>query len=451
MKIIVVGGGKVGTSLTELLTEADHSVTVVDTDAATVQDVTEEYDAIGIVGNGASYSILEQAEVDQADVLVAATPTDEVNMVACLLAKKMGCANTIARIRNPEYNRQLRLLQEDLGLSLVINPELSAAQEIVGLLGFSGAESLISMVGGRVNMVRYRVQEGSPLTGRPLAELDHKKGENVIVCSVERDGEVFIPKGDFVLAAGDHAHLVGSLQNVDLFLRRMGVYRHVVRSIILVGGGKIAYYVAMMLKEANMEVKIIEKDHARCVTLAENLPHVLVVQGDGSEQKVLDSEGITETDAIVALTGMDEENLLISMYASLQNVPKVITKINRMEYVGIVERMGLDSIVSPKQSAVNNIARYVRAMRGGGGEVNAIYRLADGKAEAMELTVNENVLHIGKALKDLPLRKDVLIACIIREGRIIFPTGGDCLKMGDKLVVVTTAHLLAGVNGMFEE
>lgn len=451
MKIIVVGGGKVGTSLTKLLTEADHSVTVIDTSAATITALTEDYDAIGLVGNGASYSLLDEADAEEADLLIAATSSDEINMIACLLAKKMGCMNTIARIRNPEYNQQLAFLQEDLGLSQVINPELSAAQEIVGLLGFSGAESLVSMVGGRVNMVRYRVQEGSPLTGRPLSELDHKKGENVIICAVERDGEVFIPKGDFVLKAGDHAHLVGSLQNVDIFLRRMGVYRHVVRSVMIIGGGKIAYYVAKMLKNSNMEVKIIDASHARCLELAQELPHVLVIEGDGSDQRTLDSEGLSEVDAVVALTGMDEENLIISMYANLQNVPKVITKINRMGYIGIVERMGLDSIISPKQSAVNSIARYVRAMRGGGGEVNAIYRIAEGQAEAIELTVSENVNHIDQPLRELPLRKNVLIACIIRDGRTIFPTGNDCLKLADKLVIVTTERLLAGVNGIFEE
>lgn len=452
MNIVIVGGGKVGASLTQLLTEANHSVTVVDTNQDNLNAITEEFDAIGIIGNGASYHTQDNADVASADLLIAATSTDEINMMACLLARKLGCPNTIARIRNPEYNHQLHLLQDELGLSLVINPELSAAQEIVSILNFSEAESVIPMAGGKVNMVRYRIEDGSPLTGRPLAELDHKQDENVIICAVERSGEVYIPRGDFVLAQGDHIHLVGPLQNVDMFLRRMGIHRHIVRSVMLVGGGKIAYYTALMLASTNMEVKILEKSAERCKELAESLPDTLIIEADGSDQRALDSEGLAETDALVALTNMDEENLIISMYCKLQNVPKVISKLNRTEYIGIVERMGLDCVVSPRQSAVNQITRYVRALRSHGeGEVNALYRIAGGKAEAMELTVNTAVAHLGEPLKNLPIRQDVLIACIIRERKPRFPTGEDVLMDGDKLIIVTTAKLLAGINSIFEE
>ena len=314
MDIVIVGDGKVGATLTEMLSGEGHSLTIIDQNPAVLKRQTERLDIIGVLGNGASYQVQQEAGVPDADLFIAATSTDEVNMVCCLLAKKLGCPNTIARIRNPEYNEQLRLMREELGLSLVINPELSAAREIASLLSFPHADSIGSLSGGRVQIVRYTLEEKGLLIGRRLSEISQKRGQNVVVCAVEREGEVSIPKGEFRLEAGDHIYLAGKLSNIDNFLRAYGERSYAIRNAMVIGGGKITHYLAKMLEGTATKLKILEKDPQRCRLLAEKLPHALVIEADGSDRAVLDEEGIGETDAVIALTNMDEENLIISMY-----------------------------------------------------------------------------------------------------------------------------------------
>lgn len=450
MDIVIVGDGKVGSTLSEMLSEEGHSVTIIDKNPHVLRRHTEEMDVIGILGNGAGMESQKEAGVETADLLIAATSSDEVNMVACLLGKKLGCKNTIARIRNPEYYEQLRLLRDDLGLSFTINPELSAAGEIANIISFPNADSLGSLAGGRVRIVRYTLEEGSPLAGLKLMDIKQKRGSNVVVCAVERDGEVHIPKGDFALQEYDHIYITGTLSGIEKFLQQYGEEKFTIKDAMIIGGGKITYYLAKMLKDSRVHLKIIEKNHEKCVDLKEKLPFVTVIEGDGSDQMILDEEGVKNTDAVIALTDRDEENLIISMYGVLQNVPKIITKINNTGYLSIVEEIGLDSVISPKYSAADQIARYVRAQQNTrGNKVDSLHKIVNGNAEALEFIVQEGADRLNEPLKYLPIATNVLVAGILRGKELIFPTGEDHFQVGDRVIVVTTDVTFDDFNDIF--
>ena len=455
MKVVIVGDGKVGRSLSEMLSEEGHSVTVIEQDKQVLKRHTEEMDIIGVLGNGASSKAQIEAGVPGADLLIAATTSDEVNMLACLVARKLGCENTIARIRNPEYNEQLQLLREELGLSFVINPELSAAREIANVISFPNVDSLGDLAGGRVRIVKYTLEEDSPLAGQRLMDIRQQKGNNVVVCAVERNGEVHIPKGDFTLKVYDHIYVTGTLASIEKFLHRYGEHKFIIKNAIIVGGGKITYYLARMLEESRVHLKIIEKDYERCVELKETLPGVTVIEADGTEQAVLDEEGIKDVDALIALTDRDEENLIISLYATLQNVPKVITKINRTGYLGIVDEIGLDSIISPQYSAADQIARYVRAQQNTrGNKVDSLHKIvtgnAEANAEALEFIIQKDAKRLNEPLKYLPIAPNVLVAGIVRGQKLIFPTGEDHFQEQDRVIVVTTNTAFDDFNDIFE-
>ena len=404
-------------------------------------------------GNGVSAAVLREAGAEHADLLIAATSTDEVNMVCCLTAKKMGTSYTIARIRNQEYTSGLAELKRDLGIDMVINPENATAVEISRLLRFPSAANIETFCRGRVELMGFRLMEEDFLVGNPLQDLSSQvKKLSLLFCAVDRDGEVIIPNGSFVPQAGDNLYLIGRPTGLDQFFRLLGRYTPKVRRVFLVGGGKISLYLAILLEKMQMQVKIVELSEARCRFLSELLPHSTIICGDGTDQELLDSENLSSCDAFVALTDRDEDNLIISLYAAQLGLSKVITKSNRQNYNRIAQAVGLDSIISPKQLATSHILQVVRGMQNSQGSVmNALYRIADGAAEAMEFTVTASTRHLGTPLRDLSLKPGILVAVVARGGEIIIPEGSTSIQEGDSVILISRDRRLQDLNDIYDE
>lgn len=439
MKIIIAGDGKVGLALTRQLLHEGHEVTIVDSNPVVLQANMYQYDVMAVQGNAATMEALRQARVEQADLLIAATSADEINLLCCLTAKKMNSRlHTIARVRNPDYTEQLFFMREELGLSMTINPELSAAREIFHLLQFPSFLHRDSFAKGRVEIVGLRVDEGSRLEGVALHQLYKIAQVKVLVCAALRAGQVVIPDGSFELKKDDRIFVTARAVNLAQLIKNLGITKQKVRRVMLVGGGHISFYLAQRLLDAHLSVKIIEQNPSRARFLAENLPGAAVVLGDGSSQSFLESEGLGEADALVSLTGIDEENIVLSMYAHSQGVPKVVTKVNRLEYNRMFEALDIGSIVSPKDLCSALIARYVRGMQNKTGKILALHLIAEGNAAAMEFRVDEHTHHRGVPLKDVPLRRGVLISCISRGADTIIPDGTSSFEVGDTVVAVST-------------
>ena len=439
MKIIIAGDGKVGLALTRQLLHEGHEVTIVDSNPVVLQANMYQYDVMAVQGNAATMEALRQARVEKADLLIAATSADEINLLCCLTAKKMNSRlHTIARVRNPDYTEQLFFMREELGLSMTINPELSAAREIFHLLQFPSFLHRDSFAKGRVEIVGLRVDEGSRLEGVALHQLYKIAQVKVLVCAALRAGQVVIPDGSFELKKDDRIFVTARAVNLAQLIKNLGITKQKVRRVMLVGGGHISFYLAQRLLDAHLSVKIIEQNPARARFLAENLPGAAVVLGDGSSQSFLESEGLGEADALVSLTGIDEENIVLSMYAHSQGVPKVVTKVNRLEYNRMFEALDIGSIVSPKDLCSALIARYVRGMQNKTGKILALHLIAEGNAAAMEFRVDEHTHHRGVPLKDVPLRRGVLISCISRGADTIIPDGTSSFEVGDTVVSVST-------------
>ena len=451
MKVVIVGDGKVGFTLTKELSQAGHEVVVIDNDQQVLQESQDVLDVMVVHGNGASLDVQREANVGSANLLIAATSSDEVNLLCCACARKLGCKHTIARVRNPEYEQQARFLREELGLSMVINPEKAAAREIFRVLQLPSFLKRESFARGRVELVEMKIKEGSPLCGLRLDHLGEVSKVKMLLCAVEREGRVIIPKGNFVLQEGDKISVTAPTSQLSTIIKDLGIHKQRIQYVMIMGGSRIAEYLAQMLIEARVRVKIIEKDLARCRQLAEALPEALIIHGDGTAQDLLLSEDIQITDALVTLSGLDEENLIVSMYADFLGVPKCITKLNRTEYASTFEDKGLDTIVSPKLITANAIIRYVRAMSNtSGGSLITLHRLVDEKAEALEFAVTARSWYREKPLYELKLKDNLLIACIIRGGQIIIPKGGDCLKLGDVVVIVADAdRAITDLNEIF--
>lgn len=439
MKIIIAGDGKVGLALTRQLLHEGHEVTIVDSNPVVLQSNMYQYDVLAVQGNAATMEALRQARVEQADLLIAATSADEINLLCCVTAKKMNSRlHTIARVRNPDYTEQLFVMREELGLSMTINPELSAAREIFHLLQFPSFLHRDSFAKGRVEIVGLRVDEGSRLNGVALHQLYKIAQVKVLVCAVLRSGQVFIPDGSFELRKGDRIFVTARAVNLAQLIKNLGIAEQKIRRVLLVGGGHISFYLAQRLVDAGLSVKIIEQNPARARFLAENLPRASVVLGDGSSRSLLESEGMAEADALVSLTGMDEENIVLSMYARSQGVPKVVTKVNRLEYGHMFEELDIGSIVSPKELTSALIARYVRSMQNKTGKILTLHPIAEGSAAALEFRVDESVLYRGVPLKDVPLRRGVLISCITHGSNTVIPDGASSYGVGDTVVAVST-------------
>ena len=453
MRIIIVGGGKVGAAIATQLAKEDHDIVLIDKDRAVLKKLGEALDMMVIYGNGASLSVQREADVAHSDLLIAVGPLDELNMMCCLIARKLGCKNTIARVRDPEYVEQIYFLQDELGLNMTINPEWAAAGEIFRLTQIPAFLKRESFAKGRAEIVEIEIVKGGILDGIRLSELPAAVKVKVLVCAVRRDGEVHIPSGSFTLQAGDKIHVTSAATELIELVRGIGLRQHRTKSVLVVGGGKIAQYLCQMLVKSGTRVKIIEKSRERSMQLAELLPRVTVINADGSSQPVLLSEGVEQMDTVVTLTDIDEENIIISMYSNYIGVPQVITKINRTEYNEVLQTKGIDRVISPKLLCANSIISYVRAMQhASGGAVLAVHMLADGHVEALEFEVSASARHVGERLMDLPLKNNLLIVCINRRGKVIIPGGSDTIEHGDTVVVVSSGdEVLWDLNNIFLE
>lgn len=453
MKIIIIGTGKVGFSLAEQLLNEKHDITIVDTQDSALRRATDALDIMSVKGNGVSTDTLREAGAEDADLLVAATNSDEVNMVCCLTAKHLGAKYTIARIRNPEYNLGLHELKKNMGIDMVINPENATAVEISRLLRFPSAANIETFCRGRVELMGFRLQEGDFLVNQPLHALSAQvKQLSLLVCAVDRDGEVTIPNGSFVPQVGDKLYLIGRPTSLDQFFRLLGRYSPKVKTVFIVGGGKISVYLTAILEKMKMRVKIVELSEKRCRLVSEMMPRTTVICGDGTDQELLESERMSAADAFVALTDRDEDNLIISLYAMQQGMHKVVTKCNRQNYTGIAWAVGLDSVISPKLITAAQILQLVRGMQNSQGSVmNTLYRIADGKTEAMEFTVGPSTRHLNVPLRDLHLHKGILIAVIMRDGEIIIPEGSSCIQEGDSVIIISRDRPIQDLNDIYAE
>ena len=439
MQIIIVGCGKVGTALVQRLSTDDNSICIVDTDANIVHKLAAEHDVMGVVGNGASYSVLAEAGVERADLLIAMTVSDELNLLCCVIARKASKCQTIARVRNPMYNTEHDFLQKELGLSMIINPEQIAAREIANLLCFPSAIGIDHFSNGRVEILRFRIAQDSMLNDMSLKEVSAKINCDFLICAVNRDNEVTIPRGNFVLRSGDIISIVASRKNAIEFFHKINMKTTGVKNTMIVGGGKISLYLAQILATLNIDVKIIEKDEERCEELAELLPEATIVHGDGSDESVLLEERIETMDSFVAMMNLDEENILLSLLAKKKVRSKVVTKINRLQLNEVIHNLDLDSVVYPKLSTAQQILRYVRATRNSiGSNVQTLYRFYEDKVEALEFHITGDSRITGIPLQKLPLKTGLLICCITRDHQVIIPDGQTCILPGDRIIVVTT-------------
>lgn len=451
MKIVVIGMGKIGQTIIEELCGEGHELTAIDLNPKKIEDIVNNYDVQGIVGNGVNYDIQMEAGVKNAELVIAAAATDEINMLACLVAEKIGAAHTVARIRDPEYSRQFSFMLDTMGLDMVVNPEFETASEISRNLRYPSAVKIDTFSKGRIELVEYRIGESCPLNGMALSKISSRLNVRILVCAVQRKEQVIIPGGDFVLTAGDRIHFTAAHSEMPGFFKAMGEYKEKPHHVMLIGGGRIAYYLTRQLSDAGMRVKVIECDRDRCVELTELLPRASVICGEGTDPSLLREENLAGCDACVAITGIDEENVMISLYAKKLGVPKILTKINKTTLSdmlgGMLEEIGLDSIISPRQLTANRIVRYVRAMEGTeGSSMQTLYRLVGGRVEALEFKVEGDSALTGRPLRELSLKPDMLITCINRGGEIIIPGGGDCIRRGDHVIVVAAANRIRALG-----
>ena len=452
MKIIIAGAGKVGHSVAALLAQEGHDITIIDHDPDTIQSVSNELDVICVEGSATNPETLREAGARQADLLMAATEQDETNMVCGISARKLGTPHVIARVRDPQYLHQVEFLREALGLSVIVNPEYECAKEISRTLRFPGAVRVDAFSKGSAEIVEHKIPVGGKLEGVALKELVKRFGAKVLVSLVERGGEAMIPNGDFVLRAGDKMSVTGQSAELRRFFTAIGKYKRPVRRVMVVGGGRVAVYLTRMLLESGIQVTVVERNRDRCDQLCDLIPEAHIVYGDATNSDVLQEDGLFSADAFVTLTGDDEDNIITSLYAKTRGVNTVIVKVNRDYLDEILENAGLESIVSPKQIVAQQLARYVRAMGNSmGGSMETLYRLADGKVEAMEFKVSEDSACLNIPLKDLKLKPNILISAIIRGSKSIVPDGNTRILPGDHAVIVTAAGRIENMDAILEE
>lgn len=439
MNIIIVGAGKVGTTIADQLSSENHNITIIDLNQKKVEEAEEEFDAMGIVGNGASHQVQVDAGVMDAELLIAVTGSDELNLLCCLIAKKTGKCQTIARVRNPIYSKEVNFIKRQMGLSVVINPELTAAQEISQLLRLPYAKKVDTFARGRVEMIKFRMNPELHMDGLQVADIISKMKCDIMICGVERQGQVVIPNGDFVLKNNDLVSMMAVPKETAKFFRKMGIPTHQAKSTLIVGGGTIAYYLAKQLLEMRVDVRIIEQNKERCEMLSEQLPEATILQGDGTDKEFLLEEGLMHTDSFVALTNMDEENLMLALLARKYSNAKLIAKVNRIHFEEVVDELDIDSVIYPKNLAADHIVRYTRAMQNSlGSNVETLYKILDGQAEALEFVIREDSSVTNQRLMDLPLKDHLLVCYISRYGKLKMARGQDMLKVGDSVIIVTT-------------
>ena len=452
MNIIIAGAGKVGGTVAEHLSQEGHSVTIVDMADKTLERLSNQLDVMCVKGNCASRDLLLEAGARDCDVLIAATASDEINLLCCHCAHNIGVPYTVARVRGTEYANDLDTLKRDLGITMLINPEFASSVEISRLLRFPSAANIDTFARGRVELISFHVQETDFLAGRSLASLSSKiQGLPILFCAVERGEDVFIPNGSTVPVKDDRVYLAGTPNGIHQFFKLLGRHTHRIRNVFIIGGGRIAFYLLVQLERLGMSCKVVEKGEERCRELAEEFPHSLVIHGDGTDPELLTEERMASSDAFVALTDRDEDNLIISLYAHQAGVPKVVAKSSRQNYTAIARSAGVESVVSPKLATVGLILRFIRGLQNSKGTVmNALYRIAGGRAEAMEFIVSSATRNLGVALKELRLRKGILIAVIVRGNHVIIPEGSTCLEQGDDVIVIARDSGILDLNDIYE-
>ena len=438
MNIIIAGCGKVGRALAEQLSREKHDITVIDRKPEAIQQITNIADVRGVVGNGASFEIQMDAGIDTADLMIAVTDADEVNLLCCLIAKKAGGCQTIDRVRNPVYHHEIHHIKDELGLSMVINPEWAAAMEMARLLRFPSAIDIDTFANGRIELLRFQLEEQNPLCNNKIKDLHMLSRCEVLICIVERGKEVLIPSGEVELKVGDMISVVASPVNASRFFKTIGIETNQVKNTMIIGGGKISFYLAKRLLEMGIQVKIIEKDRDACERLCEILPKAMIINGDGTDRELLAEEGLAKAEGFAALTNMDEENVMLALYAKSMSKAKKITKVNRNTFDTIIGSLNIGSLIYPKHITSETILQYVRAMQNSiGSNVETLYRLVDGNAEALEFVIKGKSEVTDIPLQELQLKPHILVCAINRKGKIIIPKGQDCIQEGDSVVIIT--------------
>lgn len=449
MKIIIVGCGKVGTTLAEHLFEEGHDITVIDRHPEKLKTLSDRIDVLGVVGNGASISTQREAGVASADIFIVTTDSDELNLLCCLIAKKAGNLQTIARIRNPEYYNESRYIRDELNLSMVINPEQAAAEEIARIIKFPFAMKVDTFARGRVELIKLRIPRESLLDGMALSQMDSKLHCKVLICMVEREEEIIIPHGDFVLKGDDIVSFIAPHATAISFFAAAGTkMTGSIKSILFVGGGNVCYYAAKLLEETKITVKIIERDFERCNALSSMLPKAIIINGDGTDKKLLEEEGLKEVDAIGNLTGIDEENILLSLHATENTDAKVLTKINRVTFEDVISKLNIGSVINSNSITADNIVSFVRALNNsrGSSNVETLYKIGGGRAEALEFRVKTDKSVVGKPLMQLKLKPSVIVACIVKNGVAVTPNGQSVIENGDTVIVVSAERGLQDIE-----
>ncbi len=451
MNIIIVGNGKVGYTLATHLSKENNDVVIIDTNPSVLKKAEDVLDVMCIVGNGLSVSSLLEARVKTADLIIAATSRDEINMLCCLTAKKLGVKHAIARIRDPEYAYELSVLKKELELDMIINPEQEAAGEIVRLLRFPTANNIETFVNGKVELISFRIQEKDVLVGQSLAEVTSKYNLPILFATFVRQNEIIIPDGSYKIQTGDVAYIIGQPSVISNFFKKIGKYPSKIKNVMVIGGGRIAFYLCAALHLMGIHSTVIENDEARCIHLSELLPHSLIINADGTDPDVLASENMAQMGAVIALTGRDEENLFAALYATHVGVKKVVAKINRINYGNIIDNLGIESIVSPKNITAYQIIRYVRALKNSrGSNIETLYKIVDGEAEALEFTANQSTANLRKPFKNVDFKEGFLVAAIVRHGKIIIPSGNDYIEDRDNVIIITKNSNVSDLNDVFE-
>ncbi len=441
LQIIIVGCGKVGRTLVEQLSKEGHDITIIDKDAEKVQSVSSLFDIMGIVGNGASYNVQMEAGIENADLIIAVTDSDELNLLCCTVAKRVGGCAAIARVRTPDYSVEAGYLREKLDLALIINPEMEAAREAVRVLYLPTALEVNSFAHGRAEMIKIKVPEGNMLDNMSIAELGRNMDimEKILICAVERGEDVYIPSGDFQIHAGDIISFVSSRLMAKAFLENIGFKTHQVKNSLIIGGGKAAYYLAKQLLGMGIAVKIIESNRKRCEELSVLLPKAIIINGNGTDEELLKEEGLPYVESFIPLTGIDEENIMLTLYAKQESHAKIITKINRISFRSVINSLDLGSVIYPRYITAEAIIAYVRAKKDAmDSNIETLYHMFDHRVEAIEFRVDQKSAVTGIPLKDLSLKKNLLISFINRDGKIIIPSGQDSIEVGDTVMIVTT-------------
>lgn len=439
LNIIIVGCGKVGTTLIEQLSKEGHDITIIDKNAAKVQEISSVYDVMGLSGNGASYSVQMEAGIENADLIIAVTDSDELNLLCCTVAKQVGDCGAIARVRTPDYSKEAGYLREKLGLTMIINPELEASRETARILYLPTALEVNSFAHGQAEIIKFKIPEGNLLDGMTIATLGRDITNDILICAIERKGEVYIPGGDFRMEQGDIISFVAPRRFIRSFLKKIGFKTKQVKNTMIIGGGKAAYYLAKTLLTMGIDVKIIEQNRQRCEELSILLPEAIIINGDGTDQELLKEEGIEYVESFIPLTGIDEENIMLTLHARQVSKAKVITKINRSTFKDVISGLDLGSVIYPRYITCEAIIAYVRAKKNSmNSNIETLYHMFDYRAEAIEFRVDEKSEVTGIPLRDLTLKKDLLVSFIYRNGTVRIPSGQDTIEVGDTVMVVTT-------------